>query len=51
MDYLGNVSVRTNRWRGLLRWHHGQKMNEEGDDGGKDGEKKKPFWDIKCNFK
>lgn len=51
MDDLGNVSVRTNRWRGLLRRHHGQKMNEEGKDGGKDGEKKKPFWDMKLNFK
>ncbi|XP_012723918.3 cyclic nucleotide-gated cation channel alpha-4 [Fundulus heteroclitus] len=49
MDNLGNVSVKSNRWRRLLRWH-GQKMNEEGKDGGKDGEKKNSFWNKKFNF-
>ncbi|XP_038153376.1 cyclic nucleotide-gated cation channel alpha-4 [Cyprinodon tularosa] len=50
MDHLGNIRVRTNRWRRLLRWHHGQKMNEEGEDGGKDGEKKRSFWNMRFEF-
>ncbi|KAM9347815.1 cyclic nucleotide-gated channel alpha-4 [Symphorus nematophorus] len=36
MDKTGDVSVRGNQWQRLLRWHRGQKVNEEGQDGDKD---------------
>lgn len=39
MDKSGEVSIRGKQWQRLLRWHRGQKENEEGGDGVKEGGK------------
>ena len=36
MDRASGVGIRGNHWQRLLRWHRGQKVNEEGEDGVKD---------------
>lgn len=33
MDKTGDVSIRSNEWQRLLRWHRRQKVKDEGEDG------------------
>lgn len=51
MDKTGDVSIRSNQWQRLLRWHRGQKVNEEGEDGVKDEGKRNINLDQKLKVK
>nr|XP_046260159.1 cyclic nucleotide-gated cation channel alpha-4 [Scatophagus argus] len=53
MDKTGVISVTGNQWQRLLRWHRGQKVNEEEEDGVKDEEKRNTSLDqkFKINWK
>ena len=33
MDKTGDISIRSNEWQRLLRWHRRQKVKDEGEDG------------------
>ncbi|XP_058470654.1 cyclic nucleotide-gated cation channel alpha-4 [Solea solea] len=47
MDKTGDVHVKGNQWQRLLRWHRGQKANEEGEDGAKDEGRRNIILDLK----
>ncbi|XP_019960662.2 cyclic nucleotide-gated channel alpha-4 [Paralichthys olivaceus] len=47
MDKTGDVNVRGNKWQRLARWHHGQTVNEEGEDAAKDEGKRNIILDLK----
>ncbi|XP_023286606.1 cyclic nucleotide-gated cation channel alpha-4, partial [Seriola lalandi dorsalis] len=47
MDKTGISSFTGNQWQRLLRWHRGQKDNEEGGDGVKDEGKQNSILDLK----
>lgn len=40
MNKTGAVPVKGNQWQRLFRWHQGQKVSEEGEDGVKEEEKR-----------
>ncbi|XP_022054726.2 cyclic nucleotide-gated cation channel alpha-4 [Acanthochromis polyacanthus] len=47
MDKTGEVSIRSSQWQRLLRWHLGQKANEEGEDGDKKEENRNIYTGLK----
>ncbi|XP_074551480.1 cyclic nucleotide-gated channel alpha-4 [Halichoeres trimaculatus] len=49
MDKPGDVRVRGKQWQRLLRWHRGQKEDEEGGDRVKEEGKGNNFMDLKLN--
>lgn len=52
MDKTGEGnSVGGNQWQRLLRWHRGQKVNQEGEDGAKDEGKHKTILGLKLKVK
>ncbi|XP_044071602.1 cyclic nucleotide-gated cation channel alpha-4 [Siniperca chuatsi] len=51
MDKTGDVSAGGNQWQRLLRWQREQKVNEEGEEGVKDGGKLNLDLKLKVNWK
>ncbi|XP_041662305.1 cyclic nucleotide-gated cation channel alpha-4 [Cheilinus undulatus] len=51
MDKRGDVSNRGNKWQRLLRWHRGQKVNEEGGNGVKEEGNRKGFLKLNVNWR
>ncbi|XP_020489591.3 cyclic nucleotide-gated channel alpha-4 [Labrus bergylta] len=49
MDKTDDGSIGGDKWQRLLRWHRGQKINEEGEDGVKEEGKRNNFLDLKLN--